>query len=67
MIILHGGGLAFEAGQGIGILLCLAAAFSYGLSALLARRLPGKLAAAGNSDISAAGLGRNDDDRCRRG
>jgi drug/metabolite transporter (DMT)-like permease len=40
VIVLHGGGLAFEAGQGIGILLCLAAAFSYGLSALLARRLP---------------------------
>jgi drug/metabolite transporter (DMT)-like permease len=39
VIVLHGGGLAFEAGQGIGILLCLAAAFSYGLSALLARRL----------------------------
>jgi drug/metabolite transporter (DMT)-like permease len=39
VIVLHGGGLAFEAGQGIGILLCLAAAFSYGLSALLARRI----------------------------
>ena len=39
VIILHGGGRAFGAGQGIGILLCLAAAFSYGLSALLARRL----------------------------
>ena len=39
VIVLRGGGLAFEAGQGIGILLCLAAAFSYGLSALLARRL----------------------------
>jgi drug/metabolite transporter (DMT)-like permease len=32
-----GGG--FWSGQGIGILLCLAGAFSYGLSALLARRL----------------------------
>ena len=31
--------LGFESSQGIGILLCLAAAFSYGLSALLARRL----------------------------
>jgi drug/metabolite transporter (DMT)-like permease len=44
VIILHGEGLdsegpGFETGQGIGILLCLAAAFSYGLSALLARRL----------------------------
>jgi drug/metabolite transporter (DMT)-like permease len=39
VIVLHGGGLAFEAGQGIGILLCLAAAFSYGLSALPARRI----------------------------
>lgn len=36
--ILHGDGLGFESGQGLGILLCLAAAFSYGLSALLARR-----------------------------
>jgi drug/metabolite transporter (DMT)-like permease len=44
VVILHGGGfdgkgLGFESGQGIGILLCLAGAFSYGLSALLARRL----------------------------
>jgi drug/metabolite transporter (DMT)-like permease len=36
--VLHGGGLGFESGQGLGILLCLAAAFSYGLSALVARR-----------------------------
>src|SRR6478672_8526689 len=39
VVILHGGGLGWESGQGLGILLCLAAAFSYGLSALLARRL----------------------------
>jgi drug/metabolite transporter (DMT)-like permease len=32
--------LGFVTGQGIGILLCLAAAFSYGLAALVARRLP---------------------------
>jgi drug/metabolite transporter (DMT)-like permease len=38
VVILHGGGLGFESGQGLGILLCLAAAFSYGLSALVARR-----------------------------
>jgi drug/metabolite transporter (DMT)-like permease len=38
VIILHGQGVGLETGQGIGILLCLAAAFSYGLSALLARR-----------------------------
>lgn len=38
--ILHGDGLNFESGQGLGILLCLGAAFSYGLSALVARRLP---------------------------
>jgi drug/metabolite transporter (DMT)-like permease len=38
--ILHGDGLGFESGQGLGILLCLGAAFSYGLSALVARRLP---------------------------
>ena len=39
VIILQGGGFGWESGQGLGILLCLAAAFSYGLSALLARRL----------------------------
>ncbi len=38
VVILHGEGLGLETGQGIGILLCLAAAFSYGLSALVARR-----------------------------
>ena len=36
--ILHGQELGFQSGEGIGILLCLAAAFSYGLSALYARR-----------------------------
>lgn len=39
VVILHGDGLGLESRQGFGILLCLAAAFSYGLSALLARRL----------------------------
>jgi drug/metabolite transporter (DMT)-like permease len=39
VIILHGDGLGLKSGQGLGILLCLAAALSYGLSALLARRL----------------------------
>jgi len=40
VVILRGGfGGGFETGQGIGILLCLAGAFSYGLSALLARRV----------------------------
>jgi drug/metabolite transporter (DMT)-like permease len=44
VIILHGEGLdskgfGFGTGQGIGILLCLAGAFSYGLAALVARRL----------------------------
>jgi drug/metabolite transporter (DMT)-like permease len=40
VMILHGEGFtSFETGQGIGILLCLAAAFSYGLAALVARRL----------------------------
>jgi drug/metabolite transporter (DMT)-like permease len=44
VVILHGGSLdggdlGFEGGQGVGILLCLAGAFSYGLSALLARRV----------------------------
>jgi len=44
VVILYGGeldgkSLGFESGQGIGILLCLAGAFSYGLSALLARRV----------------------------
>lgn len=39
VIILQGGRFGFERGQSFGIMLCLAAAFSYGLSALLARRL----------------------------
>ena len=39
VIILQGGQFGLQSGQGLGILLCLAAAFSYGLSALLARRL----------------------------
>ena len=34
----QGQNLAFQSGEGVGILLCLAAAFSYGLSALYARR-----------------------------
>ena len=38
VIILHGQDLDFNNSQGVGILLCLAAAFSYGLSALYARR-----------------------------
>jgi drug/metabolite transporter (DMT)-like permease len=38
--ILHGDALGFETRQGTGILLCLAGAFSYGLAALVARRLP---------------------------
>jgi drug/metabolite transporter (DMT)-like permease len=38
VIILHGQSLDFEAGQSVGILLCLAAAFCYGLAALYARR-----------------------------
>jgi drug/metabolite transporter (DMT)-like permease len=38
VIILHGQDLSFQSGEGIGILLCLMAAFSYGLSALYARR-----------------------------
>jgi drug/metabolite transporter (DMT)-like permease len=44
VVILHGGGFdgkgpGLASGQGIGILLCLAGALSYGLSALLARRV----------------------------
>ncbi|WFU13837.1 DMT family transporter [Bradyrhizobium sp. CB3481] len=38
VVILRGGGLGFSSGQGLGILLCLAAALSYGISALIARR-----------------------------
>jgi drug/metabolite transporter (DMT)-like permease len=38
VIILRGQNLDFGKGQGIGILLCLAGAFSYGLAALFARR-----------------------------
>lgn len=36
--IIHGRGFGFGTGQGFGMLLCLAGAFSYGLSALYARR-----------------------------
>jgi len=38
VIVLHGQSLDLEAGQSVGILLCLAAAFFYGLAALYARR-----------------------------
>jgi drug/metabolite transporter (DMT)-like permease len=38
VIILRGETLGFASGQGLGILLCLAGAFSYGISALIARR-----------------------------
>jgi drug/metabolite transporter (DMT)-like permease len=38
VVILRGGGLDFANGQGLGVLLCLAAALSYGVSALIARR-----------------------------
>ncbi|MCA6121594.1 DMT family transporter [Bradyrhizobium sp. WSM 1704] len=38
--ILHGDTLGVESRQGIGILLCLAGAFSYGIAALVGRRLP---------------------------
>ncbi|MET4799092.1 DMT family transporter [Bradyrhizobium sp. LB11.1] len=39
VIILRGWGVESRAGQGLGILLCLGGAFSYGLAALAARRL----------------------------
>jgi drug/metabolite transporter (DMT)-like permease len=38
VVILRGSGLGFANGQGLGVLLCLAAALSYGISALIARR-----------------------------
>jgi len=38
VIVLRGDGFGFKSGQGLGILLCLAAALSYGISALIARR-----------------------------
>ena len=38
VIILRGEDLGLASGQGLGILLCLAGAFSYGISALIARR-----------------------------
>ena len=38
VIILRGENFGFASGQGLGILLCLAGAFSYGISALIARR-----------------------------
>lgn len=40
VVILRGWGVEARAGQGFGILLCLGGAFSYGLAALTARRLP---------------------------
>ena len=40
VIILRGWGVETRTGQGFGILLCLGGAFSYGLAALAARRLP---------------------------
>ena len=40
VVILRGNAAGFGTGQSIGILLCLAGAFSYGLAALVARRLP---------------------------
>src|SRR3954470_2625736 len=39
VIILRGWGVETRAGQGLGILLCLGSAFSYGFAALAARRL----------------------------
>ncbi|MET4038561.1 drug/metabolite transporter (DMT)-like permease [Bradyrhizobium sp. RT6a] len=39
VIILRGWGVETRAGQGLGILLCLGGAFSYGFAALAARRL----------------------------
>lgn len=38
VVVLRGGAPGFESGQGLGVLLCLAAALSYGISALVARR-----------------------------
>jgi drug/metabolite transporter (DMT)-like permease len=38
VVILRGSGAGFASGQGLGVLLCLAAALSYGISALIARR-----------------------------
>lgn len=38
VVILRGSGLGFASGQGLGVLLCLMAALSYGISALIARR-----------------------------
>jgi len=40
VIVLQSDGFMLERGQGLGILLCLTAALSYGVSALVARRLP---------------------------
>ncbi|MFB9262563.1 DMT family transporter [Bradyrhizobium erythrophlei] len=41
--ILHGDALGFETRQGVGILLCLAGALSYGVAALVGRRLPARV------------------------
>ncbi|WOH63113.1 DMT family transporter [Bradyrhizobium sp. BWA-3-5] len=37
-VVILRGGLGFASGQGLGVLLCLAAALGYGISALIARR-----------------------------
>ena len=47
--ILHGDALGFESRQGIGIALCLAGAFSYGIAALVGRRLPQRVPALGTA------------------
>ena len=57
VIILHGDGLGFESGQGLGILLCLAAAFLRTVGAVRATTAV-EFAAARHRDVSDAGFGR---------
>ena len=49
VVILHGDGLGLESGQGLGILLCLAAAFSYGIVGAAGATAAVEFAAAGTA------------------
>lgn len=66
VIVLRGGGFETTPGPGLGILLCLGGAFSYGLAARGAAVAEGH-APAWNGDISTDGIHRDDGGRRRRG
>ncbi|MGY3359200.1 hypothetical protein ACVWZK_005863 [Bradyrhizobium sp. GM0.4] len=66
VIILHGWGVETRAGQGLGILLCLGGAFSYGFAAPAARRLLKDSPPLGDGRVSTDGFHGDDGDRGRR-